>query len=172
MIEDTDICLYNKKPNDEAQNQLWAVRQNNEGRTPTEHPLACQKPLGCVIYSMCSSDWVLDVGNDGNKLILFPYHGYYEDSITQYWALVPEKEMTNTQLLPLQHDTSEMIDDDYICYHHSNSLSSASTDSNSTNNEFPHGLRPSKRSSGNSLPSLNKGDVIHEDYQFQHYSLN
>lgn len=171
LIEDTDICLYHKKPDEEAQNQLWAIRQNNEGRTPTEHPLTCQKPLGGIIYSMCSSDWVLDVGSDGNKLILFPYHGYYEESITQYWALVPEKDMNSIRLLPLQDDSTEMVTEDYTCYHHDGSLSSVSSDSNSTNYEFAHGLRPAKRSSGLSLSTLAK-EANHEYHQFQHYSLN
>jgi hypothetical protein len=161
--------LYNKKPDEEAQNQLWAIRESNDGKTPTEHPLS-KKPLGSIIYSMCSSDWVLDVGNDGEKLILFPYHGYYDESITQYWSLVSEEDMTGNQILPLQDEIAENASSESLSYH-SGSMSSVSTFDSNPSSEFAHGLRPAKRSSALSIHSLTKVDSIPEDYHFSQFSL-
>ncbi|KAI8371764.1 uncharacterized protein BYT42DRAFT_581484 [Radiomyces spectabilis] len=78
LIEDTEICLYHAKPQEEAQNQLWGVRETS---------------TGCFIYSVCNEDWVLDIqANDqGNKLILFPFQ--YVDNDNQQWMFVSVTDM-------------------------------------------------------------------------------
>ncbi|CAO3582694.1 unnamed protein product [Absidia cylindrospora] len=69
LIEDTEICLYHKKPLDKASNQLWGIRDAPPSTTtPTTPPLL--SPQGKLIYSISNADWVLT--QDEGKLLLYP----------------------------------------------------------------------------------------------------
>ncbi|ORZ15759.1 hypothetical protein BCR42DRAFT_415852 [Absidia repens] len=69
LIEDTEICLYDKKPLDKASNQLWGVRDAPATTTtPAASPLL--SPQGKLIYSISNTDWILT--QDEGKLLLHP----------------------------------------------------------------------------------------------------
>lgn len=163
LIEDTEICLYNTKPLDEAHNQLWGVREDAVD--------AYGKPLpGSYIYSLCSNEWVLDVQpieNGNQKLVLFPLQPIDNDN--QRWLFVPEGELDLTvpikETLALQQlnntrtispsastNTSYFTTNDMIITP-PGSISSSPSSSTSNNNdgEYPQGLTPAKRGSHSAI---------------------
>ncbi|KAG0187080.1 hypothetical protein DFQ28_006900 [Apophysomyces sp. BC1034] len=85
LIEDTEICLYEMKPVEEARNQLWGMRDDLVDALGRRLP-------GCIIHSVLHDDWVLDVqvnSADGEaKLILFPYQVI--DNEFQRWSFVSD----------------------------------------------------------------------------------
>ncbi|KAI9315120.1 hypothetical protein BX666DRAFT_2028711 [Dichotomocladium elegans] len=77
LLEDTDICLYSKKPLDEAHNQLWEIDMDENGKY--------------TIFSYSNSDWVLDTHPNGHhrKLVLSPRQSLVEDGENQLWEFIP-----------------------------------------------------------------------------------
>lgn len=160
-MEDTEICLYYKKPVEDSQNQLWAIKTEFQ---PTEHPLirrrSSQKtPTGSVIYSVANSDWVLDVCPEGQKLILFPYH--QDSNEQQRWIFTPEKEVI------LKDEPCSVFDNkmndlsSYEKYYSTPSICSSSNSSSSMSIDstgFAHGLTPAKRHSSQSSHTLSRKD--------------
>ncbi|GAN04598.1 hypothetical protein MAM1_0068c04059 [Mucor ambiguus] len=159
FMEDTEICLYYKKPKEDSQNQLWAVQTEFQ---PTEHPLVRRRssqktPIGSVIYSVTNSDWVLDVCPEGQKLILFPFNQDSNDQ--QRWLFIPEKEMVLTEE-PISLFNNKMAGTSTYEAYYSTSISNSSCSSSTSSSysidstEFAHGLTPAKRcSSQSSLPT-------------------
>ncbi|KAI8085082.1 uncharacterized protein BX664DRAFT_338487 [Halteromyces radiatus] len=74
LIEDTEICLYDEKPLEEASNQLWGIRDTSQGK---------------LIYSISNTDWSLT--QDENKLLLYP-HEPLQSTIQQHdtWEWIAE----------------------------------------------------------------------------------
>lgn len=174
MIEDTEICLYYKKPPQEAHNQLWAIRPAaGSGESATEHPLH-QNNVGFVIYSVCNRDWVFDIccqedfTKGQQKLILFPHQS---SSQNQTWDFIPENDVnTNQHVLcedpGLAYDDSSLessVTDDYN-FDRGSSMSSNSCGSIG----FAHGLSPAKRSSQTSLTSASRNASLENIYMYQH----
>ncbi|KAL7311652.1 hypothetical protein PS15m_009386 [Mucor circinelloides] len=154
FMEDTEICLYDKKSVEDSQNQLWAVQAEFQ---PTEHPLVRRRssqktPIGSVIYSVAKSDWVLDVCTEGQKLILFPYN--QDLSHQQRWLFIPEKEMILTEE-PTSLFGNNKVDTSSAAYYSTPISSSSFSSSNSSSysidsTEFAYGLTPAKRCSSQS----------------------
>lgn len=171
LIEDTEICLYHKKP-ESAQNQLWATKLV-ETAPFEQHPLSKKEHHGSavMIYSACNSDWVLDVSMDGQKLVLFPLHHDGDEAQKQKWSIIYENDMQNSS----HNSTNEVLEsntsvlgDDYV-YYHNGSISSVSTDSNNSSTmDFAYGLTPSKRSSATSIHvSSRSGSIVDENHIIQ-----
>jgi hypothetical protein len=84
LIEDTEICLYHAKPQENALNQQWAVRTAMNERN--------KEPAGHFIYSLSNEEWVIDldihaVGSvEGAKLVLYPAKTF--DSVNQQWEFI------------------------------------------------------------------------------------
>lgn len=101
MMEDTEICIYSKKPKEESINQLWGVREDDGADS---NDIICTSPRipGCFIYSYYSPDWVLDIQEDASgkdsKLILFPYQPV--DNDRQRWTFIPASD----GIKPLAHE--------------------------------------------------------------------
>ncbi|KAI9470011.1 MAG: hypothetical protein EXX96DRAFT_512305 [Benjaminiella poitrasii] len=186
LIEDTEICLYHKKPIESAENQLWAVRTNISLLNAT-HPLSQQTEktvlssfVGSVIYSICNSDWVLDISHeDETKLILFPYHPDDSDCCKrQRWDFVPENDMSLTnephlyfsgQSMLISSDPSLQTVEEYYYYSRSSSFSSSSTFDNVIG--FAYGLTPARRSSSQSSLTSRKGSQANEPFKdLQHFT--
>ncbi|KAI9488476.1 hypothetical protein BDB00DRAFT_39413 [Zychaea mexicana] len=85
LIEDTDICIYSKKPEDEALNQRWSV-QCDDPNIPTYY-----------ICSQSNSGWVLDIRtghqSGDQKLILSPHQTI--DKENQLWVFVSAENASN-----------------------------------------------------------------------------
>lgn len=78
LIEDTDICVYSKKPADEASNQLWDFQNVTDDGEVVR------------IFSYSNNDWVLDIqfnGRGDRKLVLAPRQPFDDES--QRWVFVP-----------------------------------------------------------------------------------
>ncbi|KAI7882442.1 hypothetical protein K492DRAFT_193553 [Lichtheimia hyalospora FSU 10163] len=78
LIEDTDICVYSKKPTDEASNQLWDFQNVTDDGEVVR------------IFSYSNTDWVLDMQFNGQryrKLVLAPRQPFDDES--QRWVFVP-----------------------------------------------------------------------------------
>lgn len=184
MIEDTEICLYYKKPCSKNHNQLWCVRPagskvDSEPATPSEHPLYQrgmeQTSRGNIIHSLCNSDWILDIAppenrNEKNlneehhKLILFPQH--QQESPTQRWEFVSEHDILNIGDQSLIIGEPSLVFDD-------NSLESSVIDDNLVApgscicepyiaESFAHGLSPAKRGSQTSLNSISRKSSLED----------
>ncbi|KAI8987278.1 hypothetical protein BDF20DRAFT_832229 [Mycotypha africana] len=128
LIEDTDICLFHKKPIDNAQNQLWAVKQKQENASiEYQHPLVRPSSNnsissagggggggggsgGLMIHPLGNSDWVLDVDSDERKLILFPYD-YNQTLRRQTWEFIPENDISVLAATTSLFQEEAMIDD-------------------------------------------------------------
>ncbi|KAG0182235.1 hypothetical protein DFQ29_005118 [Apophysomyces sp. BC1021] len=148
LIEDTEICLYEMKPVEEARNQLWGMRDDLVDALGRRLP-------GCIIHSVLHDDWVLDVqvnSADGEaKLILFPYQVI--DNEFQRWSFVSDighspVPSPNLFISP----TVEL---------------SPSTSSSSLHDmpiEFVNGLTPAKRGSQSSMTGLSL-DAYKESHQ-------
>ncbi|CEP16846.1 hypothetical protein [Parasitella parasitica] len=156
FMEDTEICLYYKKPAQDSQNQLWAVQTEFQ---PAQHPLmrrrSSQKsPVGSVIYSVANSDWVLDVCPEGQKLVLFPYH--QDLNPQQRWIFIPEKDVGLTKESTTSESKGTSTYSNYEAYYSnpscssSNNSSSGSSFTSDDSTGFAHGLSPAKRSSSQS----------------------
>lgn len=174
LIADTEICLYYKKPLQEAHNQLWAVRPAaGTGESITiEHPLH-QNIAGIVIYSVCNRDWALDIccpedsTKERQKLILFPHQG---SSQNQIWYFLPENDV-NTNQYTVPEEPSLVFDDsslessmiDEYNFDQGSSASSISCESIG----FAHGLSPAKRSSQTSLTSASRNESLEDIYLYQ-----
>ncbi|CAO3669260.1 unnamed protein product [Umbelopsis ramanniana] len=84
LIEDTEICLYHAKPQENAINQQWAVRTAMDEYN--------KEPSGYFIYSLSNEEWVIDldihaVGSEaGAKLVLYPAKTF--DSVNQQWEFI------------------------------------------------------------------------------------
>ncbi|KAI8644912.1 hypothetical protein BD408DRAFT_441448 [Parasitella parasitica] len=152
FMEDTEICLYYKKSEQDSQNQLWAVQ--TEPR-PAQHPLVRRRssqesPKGCVIHSVANSDWVLDVCPEGQKLILFPYH--QDLNHQQRWIFTPEKDVCSTEKSTALFDIKAKDPYSYYEAYYTNPNWASSTSisgssfSSDGSTEFAHGLSPAKRS--------------------------
>ncbi|KAG0169318.1 hypothetical protein DFQ28_001155 [Apophysomyces sp. BC1034] len=147
LIEDTEICLYNPKPTEEAHNQLWGVRDDVVDALG-------RRQEGCVVYSVCNAEWVLDVQSmvDGGKLVLFPYQSIDNDS--QRWSFVPESAINSPMMSAAATNVSELFS--------SSSSSSGSSPSSPIYDlsspppgaEFANGLSPAKRGSQSSVTML------------------
>ncbi|CAO3655253.1 unnamed protein product [Mucor hiemalis] len=179
-IADTEICLYYKKPQEDSQNQRWAIRPaaGSESHTLSEHPLmsrrsSSQKHTGNVIYSVCNDGWVLDVvysaidsPNSQEKLVLFPQHEI--SSNNQGWEIIPETCMHErhdalTEMPPLTFDDN--LFDSSIVNENSIGYSSSSSCTSLESIGFAHGLSPAKRSSQSSVVSSRRKSSLGEDYQ-------
>ncbi|KAG2207677.1 hypothetical protein INT47_011797 [Mucor saturninus] len=171
LIEDTEICLYYKKPPQEAHNQLWGIRPAaGSVGSAAEHPLH-QNQVGIVIYSICNSDWVFDICSHENptekerqNLILFPHQS---SSQHQTWDFIPENDVNTNAYATVQepglvYDDSSLessLIDDYN-YDRGSSVSSNSCESVG----FAHGLSPAKRSSQTSLTSASRNASLENIY--------
>lgn len=150
MIEDTEICLYNPKPLDEAHNQLWSVREDAVD--------AYGRPLpGSYIYSLCTNEWVLDVQpteNSNQKLVLFPLQPI--DNENQRWIFVPEGELDVT--IPLKETLSMSQTGSYFSPMNDTIItppgSVSSSPATTIDNEYPQGLTPAKRGSHSAIFSM------------------
>lgn len=169
LIEDTEICLYYKKPQPEAHNQLWATRAIT---TVSEHPLykETQASTGLVVYSLSNRDWVLDaitpednLTEDLQKLVLIPYQ---EVTKSQIWNLIYQVDMNVNQEPSLIFEDSSInssIIDDGSTSGQVSPVSIISCDSM----EFPHGLSPSKRNSQTSLTNNSRKTSLEDIYLYQ-----
>jgi hypothetical protein len=98
LIEDTEICLYPQKPLDEASNQLWGMRDTQQGQQ---------------IYSVSNADWTLM--QDGDKLLLYPQEPLFHHDT---WDCIGEQQFlvalatTTVASDPADAGTSS-IDTDY-----------------------------------------------------------
>ncbi|KAI9253814.1 hypothetical protein BDA99DRAFT_519044 [Phascolomyces articulosus] len=175
LIEDTDICIYSKKPDDEAHNQRWSV-QDDDPNIPSYY-----------ICSQSNSGWVLDIRTDhqsGNrKLILSPHQTI--DKENQLWVFIPADGADNnnngnhqvgleecnkdttlaccslgTLVIRTSGDIPHHFNTEAFRFCQSNSgaslartLSQTSTSSSSINDDvFPvYGLTPAKRGSQSSV---------------------
>ncbi|KAI9256434.1 hypothetical protein BDA99DRAFT_539509 [Phascolomyces articulosus] len=170
LIQETEICLYTPKPESEAHNQLWGVRDGAfdvYGRPQPDHSL---------IYSLSNDDWVLDIQHVsnptdevGNKLILFPYQTM--DNETQQWIFIDESTshllneptcaITSTTMFK-SSSTSSIISSNNNSIHPPTPATSASSspvtstahDLSSSAELFAHGLSPAKRGSQSSVTLL------------------
>ncbi|CAO3621200.1 unnamed protein product [Cunninghamella blakesleeana] len=124
LIEDTEVCLYNEKPLEEAHNQLWGIKD------------AVEKP-GKVIYSISNEDWVL-VHNESNKLLLYPSEPLLE--MNDHWDLIDEKDFV------LSH-SSHPIENNWSLPNTPSLSSSADT----YDGDYPQALTPAKRGSQGSV---------------------
>ncbi|KAI9300305.1 hypothetical protein BJ944DRAFT_273237 [Cunninghamella echinulata] len=81
LIEDTEICLYHEKPLEQAQNQLWGMKDvSGIGKS------------GKLIYSISNEDWVL-VHNDSNKLLLYPSEpSALQQDMNDSWDFINEED--------------------------------------------------------------------------------
>ncbi|KAI8083833.1 hypothetical protein BDF21DRAFT_492727 [Thamnidium elegans] len=166
LIKDTEICLYYKKPQSEAHNQLWATRAIT---IVSEHPLhkETQSSTGLIVYSLSNRDWVLDavspednLTEDLQKLVLFPHQ---EVSKSQTWDLIYQVDMKMNQEPSLIFEESSInssIIDDISASGQVSPVSTISFDSM----EFPHGLSPSKRNSQTSLTSNSRKTSLEDIY--------
>ncbi|KAI9341311.1 hypothetical protein BD770DRAFT_414842 [Pilaira anomala] len=169
LIEDTEICLYYKKPQNQAHNQKWAVRPaSTTNITTSKHPLfkeeTSHQPPGFMIYPLCNRDWVLDVHDSTEKLVLLQYQ---EFSKSQVWELVFESDVINKEEEPSltyqDNSLASSISDD--------SSAGQITPGSSISFDFmdfaPHGLSPSKRSSQTSLNSNSRKGSLENIYLYQ-----
>ncbi|KAI8141689.1 hypothetical protein BJV82DRAFT_645302 [Fennellomyces sp. T-0311] len=146
LIQETEICLYSSKPEKEAHNQLWGVRDGELDAFGRQQP-------GSVIYSLSNDDWVLDIhaNPDGpaSKLILFPYQSM--DNESQQWTFIGENQsalldepagsaMFNTFSTSTMNPTPS-----------SSASSSPVADFTASAEHFAHGLSPAKRGSQSSV---------------------
>lgn len=155
LIEDTEICLYNTKPLEEAHNQLWGVRDDAVD--------AYGRPLpGSYIYSSCNNEWVLDTQpsteKDTQKLVLFPLQPI--DSDNQRWLFVPEGQLDPN--VPIEET---LLSSQKNSYFSPSAVGDAMTPPSSSTSsptytgapvvtEFPKGLTPAKRGSHSSIYSM------------------
>lgn len=169
LIEDTEICLYYKKPQNQAHNQKWAVRPvSTINITTSKHPLfkeeASHQPPGFMIYPLCNRDWVLDVHDSTEKLVLLPYQELCE---SQIWNLVFESDVINKEEEPslIYEDNSlaSSISDDSSA----GQITPGSSISFDSTDFAPHGLSPSKRSSQTSLNSNSRKGSLENIYLYQ-----
>ncbi|KAI7857125.1 hypothetical protein BDC45DRAFT_436338 [Circinella umbellata] len=170
LIQETEICLYTPKPESEAHNQLWGVRDGAfdvYGRPQPDHTL---------IYSLSNDDWVLDIQHatnpdeTTNKLILFPYQSM--DNDTQQWIFIDENASslldepvtitTSTTMFKSSSSSSSSTNNASVNLSPSTSASSSpvttSTVASSNTHDlsasaelFAHGLSPAKRGSQSSV---------------------
>lgn len=182
MIKDTEICLYYKKTYELSNNQLWAVRPaaGSESTTTTDHPLfkgtLNRASRGSVIYSICNSDWVLDVccpgkhpSNCQEKLVLFPQRQHQNES--QVWEFVPEGCAHTSEELLTPEDPGLIFNtnvfDSSIINENSFGYASSSSSFSLDSPGFAHGLSPAKRSSQTSLSSMDRKKSTPETDIFQ-----
>lgn len=184
LIEDTEICLYNAKPLDEAHNQLWAVREDAVDAYGKRLP-------GCYIYSLCSNEWVLDVQpveNDNQKLVLFPLQPIDNDN--QRWLFVPEGELdltvpiaetlaqaSNRNISPSASTTSYFSStsaNDMIITPPGSITSSPDYPSMTVSDkEYPQGLTPAKRGSHSAIFSMETFKEYHNRvYKSQEHNVS
>ncbi|KAI8581602.1 hypothetical protein K450DRAFT_279038 [Umbelopsis ramanniana AG] len=84
LIEDTEICLYHAKPQEDAINQQWAVRTAMDEYN--------REQSGYFIYSLSNEEWVIDLdihavgSEDGAKLVLYPVKTF--DNVNQQWEFI------------------------------------------------------------------------------------
>ncbi|KAI9299407.1 hypothetical protein BJ944DRAFT_172418 [Cunninghamella echinulata] len=194
MMEDTEICLYNQKTEDESRNQQWGLRESIDdlGR----------KQKGTFIYSMYNQEWVLDVGQIDdqkgfNKLILFPSQTIDNDNqrwLIEYQSLSPlhhdeinnhhhhnDLFLSNTTLSSpsnsfiIDHQQQKQPSPtavDAQSYHEFSTSSRSSSSADLSGLNFPYGLMPAKRGSQSSVNSLtNYKESHHMVYIQQNQSL-
>ncbi|OBZ89079.1 hypothetical protein A0J61_02873 [Choanephora cucurbitarum] len=162
LIEDTEICLFTPKPEDEAHNQLWSVKEDSSDAFGNQLP-------GKYIYSTCNYAWVLDAQatDEGHqKLVLFPLQPIDNDS--QRWLFVPEGQLDlslsiKDVLSTTKHNTAGYFNHDMITPPGSMSTSPG----NPSVDEYPRGLSPAKRGSHSSIFSLE----TFKDYHRRIYDL-
>lgn len=153
-MQETEICLYDAKPIEDAHNQLWGVRNEVDsfGRSLP----------GFVIYSKSNDDWVLDIQDqEGSrkKLILFPFKSI--DNEYQLWSFIPASEKDSPAFAAAGTNntttsTAMLPDSPATTISSSVSLSPVVVPENSTDYFSPKGLSPAKRGSQTSTtaPSL------------------
>ena len=163
LIEDTEICLYNQKPVEDAHNQLWGVTDDAVD--------AYGRPLpGSYIYSLCSNEWVLDVqptSEGQQKLVLFPLEPMENES--QRWLFVPEGELdlampikqvlasTTRKIVspPVNASYFSTVPAEDMIITPPGSISSSPDFASGTNEgNYPQGLTPAKRGSHSSIFSV------------------
>lgn len=149
LIQETEICLYDAKPVEEAHNQLWGVREG------IMDALGRQQP-GNVIYSLSNDDWVLDIhSNPENgtcKLILFPFQAV--DNDFQLWTFVNENDKEQLAMAPAIKNTLP-----------------SSTIPSSEAEMYSQGLSPAKRGSQSSVTMLSL-DAYRECHQMVYLERN
>lgn len=169
MMEDTEICLYSKKDSEDAHNQKWGCREcmDDLGR----------KQQGCFIYSLCSPEWVLDVGQidtKDNKLILFPSQTIDNDN--QRWILelangtaltcstsslspppltslqdTPDSPSRTTTTAAINTPAAPVTHMDAQSYNEFSFSSRSSSSADLAGLDFAYGLMPAKRGSQSSV---------------------
>ncbi|KAI8989409.1 hypothetical protein BDB01DRAFT_539941 [Pilobolus umbonatus] len=147
VIEDTEICLYHEKPLEDAHNQLWGVKGNAVNDYGQTIP-------GSYIYSLCNTQWVLDIQTteEGQKLVLFPKQPVDNDN--QRWLFVPEGDLDlSVPITEILHkeQIGSYFSSDYITPP-SSAAASPSYSGNETN--YPRGLSPAKRGSHPTIFSI------------------
>ncbi|KAI9342173.1 hypothetical protein BD770DRAFT_422102 [Pilaira anomala] len=178
LIEDTEICLYEAKPLEEATNQLWGVREDAVD--------AYGRPLpGSYIYSLCSNEWVLDTQpaeNDNQKLVLFPLQPIDNDN--QRWIFVAEGEldlnMPIKEVLAIvshskkQNNNNNNNNNNSAGSYFSITPPGSVSSSPSINDyEYPRGLTPAKRGSHSSIFSMETfKEYHHRVYEAQETSIS
>lgn len=166
-MQETEICLYDAKPVEEAHNQLWGVRNDAVDMFGRQQP-------GSVIYSVSNSDWVLDIQQTESegKLTLFPYQSIDNDN--QRWELVSMSEIDRIEqqqqpVSPIASVSSPIS-------------TAAPTPSTSTASSSPivpadlaeyfaHGLSPAKRGSQSSVTMLSL-DSFRDSHQTVYVERN
>lgn len=142
-----------------------------------QHPLAenlKNEPLESsstmVIYSISSSDWVLDIAMDEEKLILFPLHHNTDELQKQKWSIIYEDDMLqavsfNSKNEVFENASPPITNDDSIYYGSRGSFSSStsSTSNGSKYPDFAYGLTPSKRNSVISIHTSSRTSSIDEN---------
>ncbi|KAL0086037.1 carbohydrate-binding module family 13 protein [Phycomyces blakesleeanus] len=145
LIEDTEICLYNRKEIDQAHNQMWGINEDTSDCFGRPQP-------GIFLYSHYNNDWVLDIqaNPDGaNKLILFPHQNIDNDN--QRWSLISASELEH----PLSGIPTLLSSPNSATDYSSPSNSLPSTPVHElTLGEFSGGLSPAKRGSQSSVTMI------------------
>ena len=171
--------MYYQKPYEISENQLWAVRpaSNTQSTTATEHPLfkgpTKHYSNAMAIYSVCNSDWVLDVcppevhaTDKKYKVVLFPQPE--NTTQTQQWEFIPEHHSTEVDLLIAEPDLifdNNMIDG--APYESHTGYSSMSSSISCESIGYAHGLSPAKRSSQSSISSISQKESLEDVYLYQ-----
>lgn len=169
LIEDTEICLYNTKPLDEAHNQLWGVREDAVDAYGKSLP-------GSYIYSLCSNEWVLDVQpteNGNQKLVLFPLQPIDNDN--QRWLFVREGELdltvpiketlaqlSNKKISPSSSTSTSYFTNNDMIITPPGSISSSPSSNIIQDGEYPQGLTPAKRGSHSAIFTMETFKEYHQ----------
>ncbi|ORZ20286.1 hypothetical protein BCR42DRAFT_205104 [Absidia repens] len=130
LIEDTEICLYQEKPLEEASNQLWGLRDSTSSSQ------------GKLIYSISNADWTLM--QDGDKLLLYPQESM-EPADTWQWVAEASFPATATSATTIATTTTTTATE------WNGPVTPGLSSSSSFEADYPQGLSPAKRGSQGSV---------------------